>query len=92
MAQAASERVEMRMRPEVEQRLRAAADLEHVTLSAFITQAAVERADEVIAERNTWMVSPRLFDELAAALDAPPVPNRALAKAIADVDALVERR
>jgi len=92
MARAASERVEMRMRPEIEHRLRAAAALEHVTLSAFITDAAVERADRVIAERNTWTVSPALFDELAAALDAPPVPNRALARAIAEVDKLVERR
>lgn len=92
MARAASERVEMRMRPEIEQRLRAAAALEHITLSAFITDAAVERADRVIAESNTWTVSPMLFDELVTALDAPPVPNRALKKALAEVDDLVERR
>lgn len=92
VARAATERVEMRIRPDVERRLRTAAELEHVTLSAFITEAAVERADRVIATNNTWTVSAELFDELAAALDAPPVRNSALAKALVEVDKLIERR
>lgn len=82
----------MRVRPEVEQQLRAAAALEHVSVSAFVTEAAIEAAQRVIAQANTWTVTLQTFDDLLAGLDAPPVRNEALAAAIADSGALVERR
>lgn len=92
MARAATERLEMRLRPEIEQQLRAAAALERVSVTAFVTAAAVAHAERVLAEAHTWAVTVQAFDELLAGLDAPPVGNAALAAAIADSDALVERR
>lgn len=92
MARSASERLEMRLRPEVERRLRAAAEHEHVTLSAFVTSAALARADEVLREQHTWEVDVAYFDRMVVALDSPPVRNAALAKAAAEADELLERR
>ncbi len=92
MARAASERLEMRVRPEIERQLRAAAALERVSVSAFVTAAAVAHAERVLAEAHTWAVTRQAFDELLAGLDAPPVRNDALTAAIVDSDVLVERR
>ena len=50
MARLASERVELRMRPDAEQVIREAAALEHVSVSAFLTAAGVERAERVLAD------------------------------------------
>lgn len=92
MAQAASERFDMRMRPDVVQRLRAAAELEHLPLAAFLTAAGLERADRVLAEHHVWSATEGVFAGLLAALDAPVVPNAELTAAAAEAVALVEIR
>lgn len=92
MAQVASERFDMRMRPEVVQRLRAAAELEHLPLAAFLTAAGLERADRVLAERHVWSATEAVFAELLSALDAPVQRNAVLAAAAAEADQLIERR
>jgi uncharacterized protein (DUF1778 family) len=52
----------------------------------------LERAQEVIAAQRTWKVPVSFFEELLSALDAPPVTNEALRKALAEADELIERR
>ena len=92
MAQVASERFDMRIRPEVVQRLRAAAELEHMPLAAFLTAAGLERAERVLAERHVWSATEHVFAQLLSALDAPARSNAALAAAAAVADELIERR
>lgn len=92
MSQAASGRFEMRVKPDVEGRIRVAADLEQTSVSAFLTSAALERADRVIAEHTRWQVSASYFDALVAALDAPPKRNAALAAAAAEANLRIKRR
>ncbi|HQZ85087.1 MAG TPA: DUF1778 domain-containing protein [Actinomycetota bacterium] len=88
----ASERLEVRLRPEAQRRLRLAADLQHVSVSAFILTAGLESAERVIEEVNSWPVPLAIFEELETALDAPAEPNSTLAAAIQEAAELVERR
>ncbi len=73
-------RIELRADPEREQRIRFAAELNHQSLSSFVLDAAAARAEQVIAAASATVVPSEFFDELWAALDAPPSPNEALAK------------
>lgn len=92
MANPATGRLELRLRPEANRQLRKAAELEATSVSKFLLDAGLERADKVIAAHLAWTVPTVLFNELVEALDAPPVINAALAKVAAESDELIERR
>jgi uncharacterized protein (DUF1778 family) len=75
-----SERVEARVSADERGRIERAAATAGLSVSAFMVGAAVERADEVIAEATATSVPADYFDALLAALDEPePAPR--LAKA-----------
>jgi uncharacterized protein (DUF1778 family) len=69
-------RLNFRVRPDTEHRLRAAAAATEQSLTDFVISAAVARADEVLASHT--LVPADYFDQLIAALDAPATPNEAL--------------
>jgi len=92
MTTSATERFEIRLPEEALLQIREAAGLERMSASKFALDAALERAQEVIAAQRTWRVPVSFFEELLSALDAPPVINEALAKALAEADLLIERR
>jgi len=75
-----TDRVEARVSPEERARIERAASTTGLSVSAFMVGAAVERADEIIAEATTTMVPTDYFDGLLAALDEPDRASR-LAKA-----------
>jgi uncharacterized protein (DUF1778 family) len=68
-----SDRVEARLSRDERDRIGRAA--------AFIVLAAVQRADEVIAEQSSTVVPSDYFDQLLAALDEAPEPSPRLAVA-----------
>ena len=76
-----SSRIEVRAEPARERRLRQAASLAGQTLSAFLLEAASERAERVLTEARETIVPDRFFDDLWRALDEAPSPSRALARA-----------
>jgi uncharacterized protein (DUF1778 family) len=92
MTTSATERLEIRLHAEALRQIREAASLERVSVSKFSLDAALDKAQEVIAAQRTWTVPVSFFEELLSALDAPPVVNEALAKARAKADQLIERR
>ena len=92
MTTSATERFEIRLPEEALRQIREAAGLERTSASKFALDAALDRAQEVIAAQRTWRVPVSFFEELLNALDVPPVINEALAKARAEADALIERR
>ena len=92
MTTSATARLELRLRPEADRQLREAAEITKTSVSKFLLEAGLERAQEVIEAQRTWYVSESYFEELLSALDAPPVINQALAKARKEADALIERR
>jgi uncharacterized protein (DUF1778 family) len=69
-------RLNFRVRPDVEHRLRAAAAATDQSLTDFVISAAEARADEVLASHT--LVPADYFDRLIAALDAPVTRNEAL--------------
>lgn len=72
---AATARVEFRLRPEAKERIDRAAELVNVPVSEFLRAAAEERAEEILRAERETVVSATFFDEMLAALTAPPVPN-----------------
>ena len=66
-----SDRLEARVSPEQRARLELAAGLAGVAVSAFVIDAAVERADELVAAQMSTAVPADYFDRLVAALDEP---------------------
>jgi len=76
-----SERMEARVSPDERARIEQAAAMRGVSVSAFLVMAAVEQADEIIADATTSTVPADYFDALLAALDAPDAAP-GLAKAV----------
>jgi uncharacterized protein (DUF1778 family) len=73
-----TKRIEFRVEPEKEQRIRKAAELADETLSSFVVAAALDRADELMAKASATVVPAAFFDALWAALDEPPQPSAGL--------------
>lgn len=72
----ATERLHFRVRADVEQRLRYAAEVENETLTDFVLAAAEARAEDVLARAS--VVPSDYFDALFAALGESPQPNEAM--------------
>ncbi|PZS15850.1 MAG: hypothetical protein DLM54_11950 [Acidimicrobiales bacterium] len=91
MARAASERIEIRLRPEQRREVEQASTLLHMTTSDFIREAVAARAEEVLAEGAATLAPPDFFNGLLAALDEPPQSNPALAAAARRVAEIIRR-
>ncbi|EXL04909.1 DUF1778 domain-containing protein [Aquamicrobium defluvii] len=86
MARAAlddTDRMNIRVKPEVKARLLRAAALRHTDLTSFVTQSALREAESVIAESDAIKVSERDFNRILELLDNPPKPNAKLRAAAA---------
>ena len=66
-----SDRLEARVSPEQRARLESAASLAGTSVSAFVVDAAMERAEELLAAEMSTTVPADYFDELVNALDQP---------------------
>ena len=67
-----SEKLDLRLTPQAKQRLYAAAEAQQRSVSEFVLQSALERADETLADRRVFSLSPRQWKKFQAALDASP--------------------
>jgi len=76
-----SDRLEARVSPEQRARLEWAARLAGTSVSTFVVDAAVERAEELVTAQMSTSVPADYFDRLVAALDkadrAPTLANAA---------------
>jgi uncharacterized protein (DUF1778 family) len=66
-----SGRLEARVSPEQRARLEWAASLAGTSVSAFVVDAAVDRAEELLAAQMSTSVPADYFDQLVNALDQP---------------------
>jgi uncharacterized protein (DUF1778 family) len=66
-----SDRLEARVSPEQRARLELAATIAGTSVSAFVVDAAVERAEEVVAGQMSTTVPADYFDRLVSAIDEP---------------------
>jgi uncharacterized protein (DUF1778 family) len=80
MSETSGARIELRTHRRRAERIRYAAKLRNQSLSAFMLDAASERAEEVIASASSTEVPAKFFDDLWAALSGKGRANTALSK------------
>lgn len=66
-----SEKLDLRLTPQAKQKLFAAAQAAQRSMSDFVLQSALERAEETLAERRVFSLSSEKWEQFQAALDAP---------------------
>lgn len=64
----------IRLTREAKARLNAAAEVRHQSVSQFVLESALGRADEALAERQRFTLNAEQWITFLAALDAPPRP------------------
>ena len=69
---ARSEKLDLRLTPEAKRRIIAAAEVQQRSVTDFVLQSALERADEVLADKRVWVLDAEQWERFQAALDAPP--------------------
>ncbi|MGD0085090.1 MAG: DUF1778 domain-containing protein [Acidimicrobiales bacterium] len=75
------ERLQIRIGPDSKRRLETAASASHVSMSAFVLQAAEARAEELLIERQLIELSPGAAEAFSEALERPGEVNERLAAA-----------
>jgi uncharacterized protein (DUF1778 family) len=69
---ARTEKLDLRLTSDAKRRLYAAAEAQQRSVSEFVLQSALERADEALAGRRRFSLPPDDWKKFLAALDAPP--------------------
>jgi uncharacterized protein (DUF1778 family) len=77
---ARSEKLDLRLTASAKQTLRRAAEASHKTLTEFVLDSAVQKAEEVLVEQRSIRLSPEDWAEFHRQLDAPPEVNPRLAR------------
>jgi uncharacterized protein (DUF1778 family) len=67
-----SSKLDLRLSPEAKQRLQAAAQAAHRSVSEFVLESALARAEETLADRTRFGLDAEQWRAFLAALDAPP--------------------
>ncbi len=69
-----SEKLDLRLTRKAKTTLRAAAAASNRSVSEFVLESALARADEALADRHTFGLNATQWKAFLAALDAPPRP------------------
>jgi uncharacterized protein (DUF1778 family) len=69
-----TEKLDLRLSPDAKRALQAAAAVAHRSVSEFVLESALTRADEALADRRTFGLNPAQWKAFNAALDTPPRP------------------
>ena len=67
-------KLDLRLSPEAKEKLQAAASASQRSVSEFVLESALARADEALADRRSFGLNAAQWKEFMAALDAPPRP------------------
>lgn len=69
---ARSEKLDLRISPLDKRILKAAASVSRRSLTDFVRESALARADETLADRRTFRLSAEKWKAFTTALDSPP--------------------
>ena len=69
-----SEKLDLRLTKNAKRALQAAAAASHRSVSEFVLESALARADEALADRRSFALSAAQWKAFTEALDAPPRP------------------
>jgi len=73
-----SEKLDLRLTPRAKRTLQAAAAASRRSVSEFVLESALSRADEALADRRNFTLNTAQWKAFVAALDAAPRPLPAL--------------
>jgi uncharacterized protein (DUF1778 family) len=79
-----TEKLDLRLTPNAKQALQTAAQATHKTLSDFVLESALARADHVLADRLIFRLDTQRWNAFLAALEAPPKPRPRLARLLSE--------
>src|SRR5882724_11692604 len=65
-------KLDLRLSPEAKQKLQAAANVARRSVSEFVLESALVRAEETLADRSRFGLDADRWTAFIAALDAPP--------------------
>lgn len=82
MAELRDERLQLRVDRRAKRRLEEAAEASHLSLTAFVVQAASQQADQVLADQAVIHLSPEAAKNFLEVLDSPRDFNEVLYKAM----------
>lgn len=69
---ARTEKLDLRLTASAKQKLQAAAEAKHCSVTEFVMRSAIDRADEVLSDQRRFFVNEEQWQAFQAALDAPP--------------------
>ena len=75
-----NEKLDLRLTPSAKRTLQVAAKLAHRSVSEFVLESALARAEETLPDRQRFGLNVDQWRTFQAALDAPPQPAPRLAK------------
>lgn len=73
-----SERIELRAKPEIKSIIERAARLRHTTISAYLLESGLQKAQADLRESETLVLNDSDRDLFFSALSTPAAPNQAL--------------
>jgi len=82
MSMTKAERLQIRVDPTEKRLLERAAEVSHLSVSAFVLQSAAAQAAAVLADRQLIVLSAEAAAAFGEALEAPAAVNRRLATAM----------
>jgi uncharacterized protein (DUF1778 family) len=83
-----TEKLDLRLTPSAKRALQSAAQATHKTVSDFVLESALARADSVLADRQVFRLDARRWKAFMDALDAPPKPRPRLARLLSEPSVL----
>jgi uncharacterized protein (DUF1778 family) len=79
-----TEKLDLRLTANAKRALQSAAQATHKTLSDFVLESALARADSVLADRQVFRLDAKRWEAFMAALDAPPRARPRLARLLTE--------
>lgn len=73
-------KLDLRLTPSARQLLRAAAHAEHRSVSEFVLESALARAEEALPDRRRFGLTAEQWEAFQKALNAPSAPSERLAR------------
>lgn len=69
------EKIDLRLTPQAKRTLVEAARVSHKSVSEYVLQSVLERADEVLADRQSFVIDKDRWEAFQTALNAPTSQN-----------------
>lgn len=80
-----NEKLDLRLTPSAKRTLQTAASAMHRSVSEFVLESALARAEETLPDRTRFGLDKAQWEAFQKALDAAPRPSRRLAKLLREL-------